>query len=64
MGAIIKTISTKNDIKYELSDIIYELAELRQDIRKAKTEIIWWMFFFSLANVASTFAIFYFFLKQ
>jgi hypothetical protein len=58
MGAIIKTIATKNDIASlrdgtvdELAGIRYELAGLRQDIRKTKTEIIRWMFFFSMAYV-------------
>ena len=71
MGAIIKTIATKKDIANlrddtvdELAGIKYELAGLRQHIRKTQTEIIWWMFFFWITQVGATFAIFYFFLKR
>jgi hypothetical protein len=71
VGAIIKTIATKNDIAIlrdgtldELAGIRYELAGLRQDIRKARTEIIKWMFFFCITQVDATYAIFYFFLKK
>ncbi len=71
MGAVIKTIATKDDItnlrdctKYDLVDLRYEFQELRLCIRKTTNEIIWWMFFFAIANVASTFVIFYLFLKK
>jgi hypothetical protein len=57
VGATVNTIATKDDIKSEF-------AELRHDIRKASTDIIWWMFFLAIANVAATFSIFYLFLRK
>ena len=64
MDAIIETIATKDDIANLRDCIRYEFQELKQHIRKATTEIIWWMFYFAIANVASTFGIFYLFLKR
>jgi hypothetical protein len=53
METAIQTLATKDDI-----------TDLRQEIGGIKTNMIRWIFIFWLVQVASTFLLFYLFLKK
>jgi hypothetical protein len=51
--ATIKSLATKDDVE-----------SLGTHLRKRFNEVIWWMFFFAVANVCSTTIIFWWVLKK
>ena len=57
MGATIKTLATKDDLRKEISDV-------RKEISEAKVDTIKWMFIFWIGQVGAMLAIAFLFLKK
>lgn len=64
MEANIKTLATKDDLIFQVSEVRKEMSTIRKEIGESKADTIKWMFIFWIGQVGATLGIIFLFFKK